>query len=824
MVRDQRYNGTVSLDNSRGSMRYIRTNFYLYYNQQARARWHSSKRRFRLRTDAEMFDHYCRKYQESIGHTGILNKNDPEGDMFLCKNGEELPLMSFNSFCQCGNKQQIDIDEELKMLLDHQSTLENKMSSLHKMIPNLQILEADSKQLYGMISFTSTLAENVSSKVRKLDLAKSRVVDCIQRVEDILDLKFCTDGVQTALQNEDYEKAAGHIHRFRSLDETVIRMSAETNEGGTLNSSFKMLYECEEKLKSIVHSKFDAAVHQGDIASVERFFKIFPLLGMYSEGLNKFGKHLAAQLSEKADGNLKITLYPDSTDKRAHVMFADALTLLFESIARVVEIHQPLVETYYGPGQLIQLLTILQKECDRQCRKIFENFKAHRDYSGKVKRVQQNLSVVKTIEKLDPKELDILLSEMVLLSSRSELYLRFMRRRATNDTEAAQSNPQSQSDDIKEIDQLFSSCELNRMIQDIIGNYIMMEEYFMREMIVKAVNMDSSEEGQQTSSMVDDIFFIVKKSVRRAISSSSVDGVCAMLNHACTILEKDFGEVLLSRLRAGYPYGFDLQHAYNIVQSSLQHGKLQSSDSKARSQFLTALNNVEVSCDYCKALKTNLEEDISKLYPQCSEQSKAKLESCLGEVITVAMKFKDIVDFGFSQLASSAVKPRIKPLIDSFLSTSHNISEEEFSNYEANDPWVQNVIMNLDTALTTFKEAMTSSNYDRFATAVSGEITQQLEKAVTKTTFNRLGGLQFDKELRSLVGYLSSVTTWTVRDKFSRLMQMATILNLERVSEIMDYWGQNSGPLTWRLTPTEVRQILSLRIDFRTDDIKRLKL
>lgn len=31
---------------------------------------------------------------------------------------------------------------------------------------------------------------------------------------------------------------------------------------------------------------------------------------------------------------------------------------------------------------------------------------------------------------------------------------------------------------------------------------------------VQAVSMDSSEEGQQTSSMVDDTFFIVKKSVR----------------------------------------------------------------------------------------------------------------------------------------------------------------------------------------------------------------------------------------------------------------------------------------------------------------------
>lgn len=57
-----------------------------------------------------------------------------------------------------------------------------------------------------------------------------------------------------------------------------------------------MIYEAEEKLKSIVQNKFDTAVHQGDVASVERFFKIYPLLGMLSEGLSKFGKYLAAQV------------------------------------------------------------------------------------------------------------------------------------------------------------------------------------------------------------------------------------------------------------------------------------------------------------------------------------------------------------------------------------------------------------------------------------------------------------------------------------------------------------------------------------------------
>lgn len=38
--------------------------------------------------------------------------------------------------------------------------------------PTLQMLQTDAKQLDGMVSFTSTLAESISSRVRQLDLAK----------------------------------------------------------------------------------------------------------------------------------------------------------------------------------------------------------------------------------------------------------------------------------------------------------------------------------------------------------------------------------------------------------------------------------------------------------------------------------------------------------------------------------------------------------------------------------------------------------------------------------------------------------------------------
>ncbi|KAL5021531.1 hypothetical protein ScPMuIL_000686 [Solemya velum] len=730
---------------------------------------------------------------------------------------------AYDKLCEDEKKITSDLDE----LLEEQMLLENKMAGLHKMLPNLQNLQTDSKQLSSMVSFTSTLAENVSSKVRQLDLAKSHVTSCMQRVEDILDLKFCTDGVQASLQGEDYEKAAGHIHRFRNLDETVLRMSSDSNEGSSLETSFKLLHEAEEKLKIIVQSKFDASVHSGDVASVERFFKIFPLLGLHEEGLTKFGKYLASQLSETADGNLKQADHSDAKDKRANVLYADTITLLFERIARVVEIHQPLVETYYGPGKLITLLKILQKECDRQVRKIVEKFKDKREFDLRLQQVQQQMMQNKfaSAEKPVPKDLDILLSEVVLINARSELYIRFFKRRALGDVEIAYQEDESKQEKASDVDAFLSNCDLCRLMQELIGSYIMMEQYFMQEMLLKAVSMDSIESGSTTSSMVDDTFFVVKKCVRRAISSSSVDGVCAMLNHACTLIEQDFREVLYSRVRAGFPSGFDLSQAYNMVQSSIQQGKLQSSDTeKTKSLFLTTLNNCEVACDYCKSLKSSIEDEVAKLYGQCSEQSKAKLESGLTDLGNVANNFKDVVEFGFTQLNSSAIKPRIKPQIDIFLSISHNLLEEDFSNFEANDPWVQNFIVSLDTMLSSFKASFTSNNYDKFVSQATNEITAQLERAVLKSIFNRLGGLHFDKELRVLVGYLTSVTTWTIRDKFARLTQMATILNLEKVSEILDYWGPNSGPLTWRLTPSEVRQVLSLRVDFRTDEIKRLKL
>ena len=47
-------------------------------------------------------------------------------------------------------------------------------------------------------------------------------------------------------------------------------------------------------------------------------------------------------------------------DGRVGVVYADTLTLLYESTARLIEKHSPLVETYYGPDWTLPLIVNLQ--------------------------------------------------------------------------------------------------------------------------------------------------------------------------------------------------------------------------------------------------------------------------------------------------------------------------------------------------------------------------------------------------------------------------------------------------------------------------------
>lgn len=123
---------------------------------------------------------------------------------------------------------------------------------------------------------------------------KRRVSECQQRVHDLIDLQVCSQGVTAAIKSEDFEKGAAHINRFLTMDEKLLQRTADdVSESITsVSQAFHTLTGATSQLRQIVSQKFDEAVAKDDLASVERFFKIFPLIGMHSEGIAKFGNYI----------------------------------------------------------------------------------------------------------------------------------------------------------------------------------------------------------------------------------------------------------------------------------------------------------------------------------------------------------------------------------------------------------------------------------------------------------------------------------------------------------------------------------------------------
>lgn len=83
------------------------------------------------------------------------------------------------------------------------------------------------------------------------------------------------------------------------------------------------------------------------------------------------------------------------------------------------------------------------------------------------------------------------------------------------------------------------------------------------------------------------------------------------------------------------------------------------------------LNNADVSCEYVTTLCRGLCQEI----PVATPQDRAKLESCLAGLGSVTASMGAIVDLGLQQLRVSAIKPRIAPWVDTFLTINHILSE-----------------------------------------------------------------------------------------------------------------------------------------------------
>lgn len=85
--------------------------------------------------------------------------------------------------------------------------------------------------------------------------------------------------------------------------------------------------------------------------------------------------------------------------------------------------------------------------------------------------------------------------------------------------------------------------------------------------------------------------------------------------------------------------------------------------------------------EYVSSLKNSLEESIREaIGANLSSYDKEKISNALSGLSSVNIRLKSVSEFGFGQLRSSAVKPRVKPWLDAFFHAVRNPVSFNFSN------------------------------------------------------------------------------------------------------------------------------------------------
>lgn len=91
----------------------------------------------------------------------------------------------------------------------------------------LQVMHAEAEALAGSTAGTAGLAEKVSRKVRELDTAQSRVQATLGHIGVVMDRLHAVEGIQAALQREDWEAAAQCVARYLELEDELGGAGAE---------------------------------------------------------------------------------------------------------------------------------------------------------------------------------------------------------------------------------------------------------------------------------------------------------------------------------------------------------------------------------------------------------------------------------------------------------------------------------------------------------------------------------------------------------------------------------------------------------------------
>lgn len=713
-------------------------------------------------------------------------------------------------------------------LLAAQDPILASLARLQSLVPHLEELSSEAHLFSQKVSVTARTAARVGGRVRTLDEEMHRVREASERVGQVMDLKASLLSMQTSIESQDWESATRHCARAMALPDEVIsgafaEIAVPTSESHLPPT--QTLQAAREHLLDVFTSQFDAATKSRDAVATTRFFKLFPSIGWEAEGLEAYASFVVDLVKVRP---------PASAKTSSPLFYITSLTALFESIAMIIDQHQPVVEKYYGLGRMASVIVRLLQECDRVSKSLIEGWEEERSMKRKLSDTSNTSFFSLTTstptmrrpptqlpgidEEVDPREIDKVITEAAGMASRWSLFRRFLydRMKTTEPSEdgltsnlaashlthiekspgLSERPPSPASRNLTAVD--LSAC--NKLFSDLLNTYYTpLETWHARSAIDKAHRLSTSEalSSPVTSTRPDDAFYIIKVILARLLSTGAAPVVERTAAALRDVVERDYAGVL--------------RHKMDEVYRSAGAVRGDKAERESRVAFITLLNDLDISASHMERLVRDLLASPTITQNFLSSEVDLATNS-ISSLTTLVPKFRSILRAGVEQLFNQLLRPKLRMLLaDVYKDVSYVLDEEAYAAAEYQDVIRKRFIKAWEGLVDGYKDTFTESNYRLFFGLALDVLIRPWEKLVMGLRYSELGAIRFDHDLRSITTHLSSQTAFgDVREKFVRLQHISTLLNLDQEEDVDDFYS--SSGIQWKLSSQEARAIAGLRV------------
>ena len=395
----------------------------------------------------------------------------------------------------------------------------------------------------------------------------------------------------------------------------------------------------------------------------------------------------------------------------------------------------------------------------------------------------------------------------------------------------------------------------NSILYDIGEKYCSNELIFMKNNIIKlfedeSVNykdillslLDSNYEELSGNILnyIEDIFYILKTSGERAISTLNLQIALGIINHIKVILNEDLYYLL------------DFKISTNLVQeednniNDLDNFESMTKNIKYFCNDLPSLNEkniysnlFDISClDSIEQTKENIPLLLEKLKNNIfqsiinSKIFDPSLIKLISEGDEIEIKYfknneLEMINFAFSDINSMTnryndfIKHKLSlifghlyyemnSIVDVLNNTNYVISQSNISAIEMSETFSNKFISETKKYLNQWKFQLHENIYSIFVEDYTEYVTGYIEKILNRKNFNNYGVILLQKDINKICNYLQSDSLINIRDKFNRLFSFIRILNFESVNELEQHMQKYNDII---LTQKEIETIFGLKVN-----------